>query len=252
MFILENENGELVDSLSKLTVSEIGGSLCDNKLRSPNKRTNITTVETFDFDDFENDINSSGYSSSKNYQPESDDVLKAEASNVTVQTNQSPVENILDGYGGDKKQLFTTEDDSDDNLTRNDLLAASEEDDEDLYDYATLDQDNESDDLSDEEMNVISSFSHINENIRKKKSHRTRDEHATVDSEIFGQSLQAALADVPLGLKPGMRRWFEKQQRKESRKKKNEEAKAFRKEKKKKKGKSVDNDYSVQLVKIDR
>ncbi|RCI04510.1 hypothetical protein CU098_004741 [Rhizopus stolonifer] len=140
---------------------------------------------------------------------------------------------------------------------------------EDLYNYDTLDdpaaaQDSPNDfDIEVEEAVIIKSIkknkpiSKVDESVRKKKSHRTRDDEAIVDPEIFGQSLKAALADVPPGLKPGMRRWMEKQERRENRKQKKAEAKAHKKEKQKKnnnkgKGKEVvPQDISNEMLKID-
>ncbi|KAI8639375.1 hypothetical protein BD408DRAFT_421506 [Parasitella parasitica] len=93
----------------------------------------------------------------------------------------------------------------------------------------------------------------VNEDMSKKVGHRNRDDNSIVDPEIFGQTLKAALADVPPGLRPGMRRWFEKQQRKEK-KKKRDEAKAHRKEKKngKREAKDMeDQDLTNQMAKID-
>jgi hypothetical protein len=155
----------------------------------------------------------------------------------------------------------------------NDLLAWSIMPDEnleindDLYDYDDLDRpsfqiDSRLNDFEEDERALVIKKegkkkynAAVDESPRKKVGHRTRDEEAVVDPEIFGQSLKAALADVPPGLRPGMRRWYEKQQRKEDRKKKKEEAKAHRKEKKKNgKGKEKlenDQDFKDQMNKID-
>ncbi|KAL0140511.1 hypothetical protein V8B55DRAFT_1507946 [Mucor lusitanicus] len=137
-----------------------------------------------------------------------------------------------------------------------------DDDDDDLYDYATLDQPStrEIPIMEKEEAKFTSkkgkwAAKTVDEDTRKKVGHRTRDDSSVVDPEIFGQTLKAALADVPPGLRPGMRRWYEKQQRKEDKKKKREEAKAHRKEKKKNgKGRASemeDPDFSNQMAKID-
>lgn len=155
----------------------------------------------------------------------------------------------------------------------NDLLAWSAMQDgnleieDDLYDYDHLDRpsfqsDSHLNDFQQEEcLMVIKNEDKkkyntaVDESPRKKVDHRTRNDDAVVDPEIFGQSLKIALADVPPGLRPGMRRWYEKQQRKEDRKKKKEEAKVHRKEKKKNgKGKEKledDQDFKDQMNKID-
>lgn len=152
----------------------------------------------------------------------------------------------------------------------NDLLAWSAmqdgnlevELDDDVYDYATLDEPTlrEIPIMEEEEIKFTkkkgkSAVNNVVEDTRKKVGHRTRNDDSVVDPEIFGQTLKAALADVPPGLRPGMRRWYEKQQRKEDKKKKKEEAKAHRKEKKKNgKGKSNDmddEDVTNQMAKID-
>jgi hypothetical protein len=133
---------------------------------------------------------------------------------------------------------------------------------ENRYDYETLNQEPTGKKLTDfeeEEENLIliekQKFKSVDESTRKKVSHTTKVDNTIVDPEIFGQTLKAALADVPPGLRPGMRRWYEKQQRKESRLKKKEEAKAHRKEKKKAgkgKGKEQDEeDLTNQMAKID-
>ncbi|KAG1121768.1 hypothetical protein G6F42_012105 [Rhizopus arrhizus] len=134
-----------------------------------------------------------------------------------------------------------------------------DDDDDDLYDYATLDHPStrEIPIMEEEEAKFTSKKGKyaVDEDTRKKVGHRTRDDNAVVDPEIFGQTLKAALADVPPGLRPGMRRWYEKQQRKEDRKKKKEEAKAHKREKKKNgKGKAKDvedEDLTNQMAKID-
>lgn len=132
-----------------------------------------------------------------------------------------------------------------------------------LYDYATLDEPapREIPIMEEEEAKITKrkgkkALNAVDESTRKKTSHRTRDDTAVVDPEIFGQTLKAALADVPPGLRPGMRRWYEKQQRKEDRKKKKDEAKALRKQKKQKNGKGKaqdmeDQDLTNQMAKID-
>ncbi|GAN10311.1 conserved hypothetical protein [Mucor ambiguus] len=135
-------------------------------------------------------------------------------------------------------------------------------DDDDLYDYATLDQppSREIPIMEEEEAKFTNkkgkrAVQAVDEDTRKKVGHRIRDDSSMVDPEIFGQTLKAALADVPPGLRPGMRRWYEKQQRKEDKKKKREEAKAHRKEKKKNgKGRANemdDSDFANQMAKID-
>lgn len=152
----------------------------------------------------------------------------------------------------------------------NDLLAWSAmqdgnlevESDDDVYDYSTLDEPalREVPIMEEEEINFTKkngkrAVNNVVEDTRKKVGHRIRDDNSVVDPEIFGQTLKAALADVPPGLRPGMRRWYEKQQRKEDKKKKKEEAKAHRKEKKKNgKGKAYDmndGDFTNQMAKID-
>lgn len=129
------------------------------------------------------------------------------------------------------------------------------------YDYADLDKRSHERTVNDfeEDSQAIlikkNKSSYVNESTKKKVSHLTKDDNAIVDPEIFGQTLKAALADCPPGLRPGMRRWYEKQQRKEDRKKKKEEAKAHRREKKKNgKGKEKeenDEDFTNQMAKID-
>ena len=151
----------------------------------------------------------------------------------------------------------------------NDLLAWSamqegnlelESDSSDLYDYASLDKSAEvelNDFEEDTKAILLESKKRskpVEESSRRKVSHRIKDEESIVDPEIFGQSLKAALADCPPGLRPGMRRWYEKQQRKEDRKQKKEEAKAHRREKKKKNSKGTqqnDDDFTDQMLKID-
>jgi hypothetical protein len=152
----------------------------------------------------------------------------------------------------------------------NDLLAWSAmqdgnlevESDDDIYDYSTLDEPalREVPIMEEEEINFTKkkgkrAVNNVVEDTRKKVGHRIRDDNSVVDPEIFGQTLKAALADVPPGLRPGMRRWYEKQQRKEDKKKKKEEAKAHRKEKKQNgKGKAYDmndEDFTNQMAKID-
>jgi hypothetical protein len=135
------------------------------------------------------------------------------------------------------------------------------DDNDDLYDYATLDQEPTERTLSDfeeEEAAILLEKKKkifVDESTRTKKSHKAQVDDTIVDPQIFGQTLKAALADVPPGLRPGMRRWYEKQQRKEDRQKKKEEAKAHRREKKKNgKGKAKDVDeaeLSNQMLKID-
>ncbi|RCH77536.1 hypothetical protein CU098_006559, partial [Rhizopus stolonifer] len=56
-----------------------------------------------------------------------------------------------------------------------------------------------------------------------------------VDPEVFGQTLQASMAQVPPSLRPGMRAWYEKQQRREEEIQKKKDSKE-----KKKKGKNKD------------
>lgn len=141
-------------------------------------------------------------------------------------------------------------------------LDSDDDYDENRYDYETLDQEPTGKKLTDfeeEEENLIliekQKFKSVDESTRKKVSHTTKVDNTIVDPEVFGQTLKAALADVPPGLRPGMRRWYEKQQRKESRLKKKEEAKSHRKEKKKAgkgKGKEQDEeDLTNQMAKID-
>jgi hypothetical protein len=101
---------------------------------------------------------------------------------------------------------------------------------------------------------------------KKKKSRMTdfeeeeefilRDAEAFVDPEIFQQTMRNALSEVPPSLKPGMRKWFEKQQKKEQRKQKKEEEKARRKKDqakalKGKKNKYSESDLSTQMTRID-
>lgn len=141
-------------------------------------------------------------------------------------------------------------------------LDSSDEYDENRYDYESLDKKpigKKLTDFEEEEENLIllekKKLNLVDESTRKKVTHYTKVDNTIVDPEIFGQSLKAALADVPPGLRPGMRRWYEKQQKKESRLKKKEEAKAHRKEKKKNgkgKGKEQDDeDLTNQMAKID-
>lgn len=135
------------------------------------------------------------------------------------------------------------------------------DEDDSKYDYADLDKKSHERTVNDfeEDSQAIltrkNKSSYVNESTKKKVSHLTKDDDAIVDPEIFGQTLKAALADCPPGLRPGMRRWYEKQQRKEDRKKKKEEAKAHRREKKKNgKGKDKeenDEDFTNQMAKID-
>lgn len=128
------------------------------------------------------------------------------------------------------------------------------------YDYADLDKityEESFNDFEKDEQEILAgkNKSFVNESTKKKVDHRTKDNGTIVDPEIFGQTLKAALADCPPGLRPGMRRWYEKQQKKEDRKKKKEEAKAHRREKKKNgKGKEKEEnneDFTNQMAKID-
>jgi hypothetical protein len=101
---------------------------------------------------------------------------------------------------------------------------------------------------------------------KKKKSRMTdfeeeeefilRDSEAFMDPEIFQQTMRNALSEVPPSLKPGMRKWFEKQQKKEQRKQKKEEEKARRKKEqakalKGKKNKYSESDLSTHMTRID-
>lgn len=128
------------------------------------------------------------------------------------------------------------------------------------YNYADLDKityEESLNDFEEDEQEILAgkNKSSVNESTKKKVDHRTKDNGTIVDPEIFGQTLKAALADCPPGLRPGMRRWYEKQQKKEDRKKKKEEAKAHRREKKKNgKGREKEEnneDFTNQMAKID-
>lgn len=136
------------------------------------------------------------------------------------------------------------------------LLVSSGE--EETYDYATLDKEPVEKTLSDfeeETAAIMRESNKIEQNSRKKYTHKTRVDDIVVDPEIFGQTLKAALTDVPPGLRPGVRRWYEKQQRKTERQKKKDEAKAHRRENKKNgKGKAKeekDEDFTNQMARID-
>ncbi|KAI8335256.1 hypothetical protein EDC96DRAFT_548219 [Choanephora cucurbitarum] len=113
---------------------------------------------------------------------------------------------------------------------------------EDAYDYDDLDNDQ-----------------FIEENYLDFEESKMIEEARRVDPEIFGQSRKSALEDIPMGLKPGMRRWMEKKERRENRKQKKAEAKAHRKEKKQqfvppsKKKKQINQaDSSEQMLKVDQ
>lgn len=140
-------------------------------------------------------------------------------------------------------------------------LALVSSDEEEVYDYASLDKKPAERTLSDFEEETAAILRQENKKIsieqdsRKKFTHKTKVDDTIIDPEVFGQTLKAALADVPPGLRPGMRRWYEKQQRNEERQKKKEEAKAHRRENKKNaKGKGKEEseeEFTTQMAKID-
>lgn len=136
--------------------------------------------------------------------------------------------------------------DSDENLE--DLIAWSEmqnggelDDDEvneDLYDYSTLDETKEertrriTAEIEEEEKMMTTE--NLHRKIMKSSKKKTVSDKV-VDPEVFGQTLQASMAQVPPSLRPGMRAWYEKQQRREEEIQKKKDSKE-----KKKKGKNKD------------
>ncbi|CEG79671.1 hypothetical protein RMATCC62417_14111 [Rhizopus microsporus] len=91
---------------------------------------------------------------------------------------------------------------------------------------------------------------------KKRKNRQQVDDDVEVDPEIFRYTLERAMAEIPPGLRPGMRSWYDKQQkRKEAKKekqkqKKTRQQKEDKKSKKNKKNNSYDQDFD--LTKIDR
>ncbi|KAK4510621.1 uncharacterized protein ATC70_005052 [Mucor velutinosus] len=251
---------------------------------TPSHGTKNKVDEATDSSDQE-DINLSSEDEDKQDQVE--DTSDDEIDLGTSSDEQDFAQSLSSEDEEDYQELYDTEEDElleDDMLVMEDYLEHIELDDEedlnellawsamqegncevdledDLYDYATLDQPStrEIPIMEEEEAKFTSKkgkrATAVDEDTRKKVGHRTRDDNSVVDPEIFGRTLKAALADVPPGLRPGMRRWYEKQQRKEDKKKKREEAKAHRKEKKKNgKGRAneiEDPDFTNQMAKID-
>ncbi|GAA5801651.1 hypothetical protein HPULCUR_007099 [Helicostylum pulchrum] len=169
------------------------------------------------------------------------------------------IENIELEDGEDLNDLLAWSAMQDDNLEIE--LQPSDDDDEDVYDYASLDKvstERELNDFEEDEAAILKPAKKQNvmeKKAFKKTSYKSNVDDTVVDPEIFGQTLKAALADVPPGLRPGMRRWYEKQQRKEDRLKKKEETKAHKREaKKKNKGKGKDEPeegFETQMARID-
>lgn len=169
------------------------------------------------------------------------------------------IENIELEDGEDLNDLLAWSAMQDNNLEIE--LQSSDDDDEDVYDYASLDKvstERELNDFEEDEAAILKPAKKQNvveKKPFKKTSYKSNVNDTVVDPEIFGQTLKAALADVPPGLRPGMRRWYEKQQRKEDRLKKKEETKAHKREaKKKNKGKGKDEPeegFETQMARID-
>ncbi|KAI9276045.1 hypothetical protein BY458DRAFT_532990 [Sporodiniella umbellata] len=101
---------------------------------------------------------------------------------------------------------------------------------EEVYDYSTLDRFQQlTQEIEEEEALMTTDTLHekIIKNTRKKKPVKNK---GTVDPEIFGETLKASMAQVPPSLRPGMRAWYEKQERREEKKKELKKGKAIAKE----------------------
>ncbi|KAG2232245.1 hypothetical protein INT48_000895 [Thamnidium elegans] len=169
------------------------------------------------------------------------------------------IENIELEDGEDLNDLLAWSAMQDDNLEIE--LQSSDDDGEDVYDYASLDKvstERELNEFEEDEAAFLKPAKKQNEIEKKafkKTSYKSNIDDTVVDPEIFGQTLKAALADVPPGLRPGMRRWYEKQQRKEDRLKKKEDIKARKRETKRKnknKGKDEPEEgFETQMARID-
>ncbi|RCH88729.1 hypothetical protein CU097_003771 [Rhizopus azygosporus] len=135
------------------------------------------------------------------------------------------------------------------------------------YDYDDLDRSNHTQriltEMEEEEAMMTKENIHgqimkgvKNKTKKKKKNRQQVDDDVEVDPEIFRYTLERAMAEIPPGLRPGMRSWYDKQQkRKEAKKekqkqKKTRQQKEDKKSKKNKKNNSYDQDFD--LTKIDR
>lgn len=104
-----------------------------------------------------------------------------------------------------------------------------------------------------EEEEAMMTKDNIHKQIMKSSKKKIRDaSDAVVDPEIFGQTLEAAISQVPPSLRPGMRAWYEKQQKREEEKKKKKEMKEKRKQKQKGKNKEKEAKEQPSLIKIDK
>jgi hypothetical protein len=236
-------------------------SMADLSLKEPEKKQGESSKDTSylsksqnddstddSIEDFESDVDESEGDDELYHDGYLDDTEEDELLEEDMLIMEDYVENVLLQTDEDLEEFIAS--------TR---LQDEEEQVSDEYDYDTL---NETKDqrvrriLTEmEEEEAMMTKDNIHKKIMKSSKKKKQDaSDAVVDPEIFGQTLEAAISQVPPSLRPGMRAWYEKQQKREEEKKKKKEAKEKRKQKQKGKNKEKGEQVKEQpsLTKIDK
>lgn len=235
--------------------------MADLSLKEPEKKQGESSKDTSylsksqnddgtddSIEDFESDVDESEGEDDFYHDGYLDDTEEDELLEEDMLIMEDYVENVLLQSDEDLEEFIAS--------TR---LQDEEEQVSDEYDYDTL---NETKDqrvrriLTEmEEEEAMMTKDNIHKKIMKSSKKKKQDaSDAVVDPEIFGQTLEAAISQVPPSLRPGMRAWYEKQQKREEEKKKKKEAKEKRKQKQKGKNKEKGEQVKEQpsLTKIDK